>query len=96
MRPWEAEDLEWDEANEDELWDHRIRQWEVDDVFWNRPVWAPNKRGRSGDYLMVGETDGGRKLTIVVQVKPVTKQLRPITGWGSTQGDLSRYGRRRR
>jgi uncharacterized DUF497 family protein len=96
MRPWDAEGFEWDEANESELANpsHPIQSWEVEQVFWNRPVWAPNRRGRSGDYIMVGRTDGGRKLTIVVQVKRVTRHLRPITGWPSSQSELSKYGRR--
>lgn len=98
MQPWDAEGFEWDDANERELGQphHPIQPWEVEDVFWNQPVWAPNKRGRSGDYIMVGRTDGGRRLTIVVQVKTITRQLRPITGWDSTPADLSRYGRPRR
>ena len=42
MRPWDAEGFEWDEANESELADprHPIQPWEVEQVFWNRPVWA--------------------------------------------------------
>jgi hypothetical protein len=47
----------------------------------------------SGDYKMIGETDGGRRLTIVVETKEVTRMLRPITGWEATKGDQSRYGR---
>lgn len=98
MHPREAEGFEWDDANESELTQphHPIQPWEVEEVFWNRPVWATNRGGRSGDYLMVGETNGGRRLTIPVRVNCITRQLRPITGWPSTQGDLSKYGRRRR
>ena len=93
MHPREAEGFDWDEDNEDELWDHKIRPWEVEQVFWNRPVWAPNKKGRSCDYLMVGRTDGGRRLTIPVRPNVATRQLRPITGWESSKADLSKYGR---
>src|ERR687890_56132 len=98
MHPKEAEGFEWDEANESELADprHPIQPWEVVQVFWNVPVWAPNRRGRSGDRIMVGRTDGGRRLTIVVQVKGATRQLRPIMGWLSTQAELSKYGRGKR
>ncbi len=62
MHPRDAEGFEWDEANEDELWDHRIRPWEVEEVFWNRPEWVRNKREGSGDYKMVGRTNGGEGL----------------------------------
>jgi hypothetical protein len=95
MHPRNAEGLEWDEANESELAQphHPIQPWEVEEVYWNRPVWAPNRKGRSGDWIMVGTTDGGRRLTIVVQVKSAVRLLRPITGWPSTPAELSKYGR---
>ena len=95
MQPWEAEGFEWDDENKRKIARHHIWEWEVEEVFWNWPIWAPNKKGRAGDRLMVGETDGGRKLTIPVQVKPITRQLRPITGWPSSQAELSKYGRRK-
>ena len=94
MHPSEAEGFEWDDANQGELWGggHRIRPHEVEDVFWNYPVWVPDEKDKSGDYKMIGRTDGGRKLTLVVEVKTITRQLRPITGWNSTRDELSRYG----
>jgi hypothetical protein len=96
MHPRDAEGLEWDGDNEEEFWPHGIRPWEVEQVFLNRPVWAPNKKGRAGDYLMIGETDGGRRLTIPVKPNAATRELRPITGWESSQADLSKYGRGKR
>lgn len=95
MHPRDAEGFEWDEDNEDELWDHKIRPWEVEQVFWNHPVWAPNKKGRSGDYMMVGKMNGGRRLTIPVKPNAATRRLRPITGWESSPAELSKYGRGR-
>jgi hypothetical protein len=96
MRPWDAEGLEWDDINRDKLWSRQIGESEVEEVFWNRPVWGRNKAGRTGDFLMVGITDGGRRLTIPVQMNPINKQLRPVTGWESSTAELSRYGGRRR
>ena len=96
MHPREAEGFEWDDENRRKLARRQIWEWEVEEVFWNRPVWAQNKKGRSGDYIMVGRTDGGRRLTIPIQVKPATRQLRAITGWLSSQAELSKYGRGRR
>jgi uncharacterized DUF497 family protein len=93
MHPSRAEGLEWDDANEEELWDHGIRSVEIEEVFLNGPAWARNKKGRSGDYLMVGVTNGGRRLTVPVQVKEAGTLLRPITGWDSSRGELSKYGR---
>jgi hypothetical protein len=96
MHPRDAEGFEWREEDEDELWTHRIRPSEVEQVRLNRPVWAPNKKYRRGDYIMVGETDGGRRLTIPVRVLPGTRRLQAITGWDSSRADLSKYGRDRK
>ncbi len=93
MHPRDAEGFEWNQKNQDELWSHNIRPWEVEEVFWNHPVWARNKKGRKGDYLMVGRTNGGRKLTIPVRPHAVSRQLEPITGWESSLAELSKYGR---
>ena len=95
MHPSEAEGFELDEANEAKIWAHRIQGWEVYEVFENRPIWIPDKRSASGDYKMVGRSNGGRRLTIIVEVKEHTRQLRPITGWPSTRGDITLYDRRR-
>ena len=38
MRPWDAEGFEWDDINRGKLWDRHIRESEVEEVFWNRPV----------------------------------------------------------
>src|SRR5579871_5820901 len=45
-----------------------------------------------GDYKMIGRTDGGRLLTIVVRWDLSRRTLRPITGWDSTAGERTRYG----
>lgn len=94
MHPKDAEWFEWDEWNERELWAHRILPWEVEQVFLNGAAWSRNKKAGSGDYKMLGRTDGGRRLTIVVQVKSRGRMLRAITGWDSTPGELTRQGGR--
>jgi hypothetical protein len=48
-----------------------------------------------GDWIMVGRTDGGRVLTIVVELLEEAQGLRPITGWPSSTGEQTRYLRRR-
>ena len=85
--------FEWDEANESELSRHHITAQEVEQVFDSDPAWASNKRNRPGNRLMVGRTDGGRALTIVVRVNANSETIRAITGWDSTSGDRTRYRR---
>lgn len=92
MHPSKATGFEWDEGNENELAPHHIAADEVEQVFWQgRPLWARNKKGAAGDWLMVGLTLGGRLLTIVVQVNDEDATLRPVTGWEATAGQRKQY-----
>ncbi len=60
-------------------------------MFLTDPAWARNKRRGSGDWKMVGVTEGGRVLTVVMAVNERTRWLRPITGWASTPGERAKY-----
>ncbi len=40
---------------------------------------------------MIGYTDGGRALTLNVEMHEDTRNLRVITGWDCTQGERTRY-----
>lgn len=96
MHPAHAVGFEWDEANEEHLDEHGILPWEVEEVFFNGPVWVPNRKGRSGAWKMIGWTTGGRALAIIVTVNGPAETLRAITGWDATAGDVTRYlGKRR-
>jgi hypothetical protein len=63
-------------------WDarHGIRPHEAEEIFLNGPRWRRDKNSAAGDYFMDGRTDGGRALTIVVQLK-TGRTVRAITGW---------------
>ena len=86
-----AEAWKWDEHNEEELARHRVSEAEVYQVWANGPLWARNKRKGSGDYKMIGRTDGGRALSIVVSYYPERGVIRAITGWDATAGERKRY-----
>jgi uncharacterized DUF497 family protein len=92
-----AEDLEFDEVNEEHLARHGISATEVTQVWLNEPVYVPNKKGLTATWLMLGDTTGGRSLSVAVVTLEVVQRLRPITGWNSTAGELTRWrpGRRR-
>ncbi|MDQ2709187.1 MAG: hypothetical protein M3Z25_16835 [Actinomycetota bacterium] len=100
--PDQAESFEWDDdqldrGNTAHLAESRpdrpsIAWWEVEEVFANGGGrFVPNKRGRAGDWLLVGETDGGRMLTVVVRYDSARRMLRAITGWECTAGERARY-----
>jgi uncharacterized DUF497 family protein len=89
--PSQAEVLGWNDGNEAELAAHKITLAEVRQVWANEPLFVPNIRHRAGDYKMIGLTDGGRALTIVIRYEADGRVLRPITGWDATAGERSRY-----
>lgn len=94
--PSEAEAWSWNEANERELAAHGISTIEVEQVFGNAPRWASNRKGRAAAWKMLGLTDGGRRLTILVRYDGDAKVIRPITGWSPSAGELTRYFQGRR
>ncbi len=77
---WPAE-IEWDEHNELHATRHKVSALEIEQALCNGPVYRRNKRERSGDYIAVGYTDGGRHVAVVVAWKADTKSIRPITAW---------------
>ena len=95
MHPAHAEDLEVDEVNEAHLAQHGISATEVTQVWLNKPIYVPNQKGLTATWLMLGDTSGGRSLTVAIVTLQVVRRLRPITGWNSTTGELTRWRPRR-
>ena len=81
MHPSEWEVLEWDERNEAHVAAHAISAAEVRQVLLNNPAWRRDQQDQSGDWVAVGETNGGRRLLVVVAVDEIRRVIRPITGW---------------
>lgn len=96
MHPRDADDLDFDDENETHLARHAITPVEANEVFEGRPVFVPNRKQLTAAWLMLGDTAGGRALTIAVLVLDAQRRLRPITGWDSTSGELTRWRGRRR
>jgi hypothetical protein len=94
LHPRDADDLEF-EVNEIHLALRNITATEVTQVWLNQPVYLPNKRGLTATWLMLGDTSGGRSLTVAVITLESLLRLRPVTGWNSTIGELTRWRPRR-
>src|ERR1700733_5653144 len=86
--PSTAEDIEYDPGDEetgregalehlDRL--HQISASEIEQVFYNTPIWAQNKKNRRANWRMLGRTDGGRALDIKVFWDQDRAVLLPIT-----------------
>jgi hypothetical protein len=91
VHPRDAEDLEFDEVNEVHLARRGITATEVVQVWTDGPVYVPNKKGLTATWLMLGDTSGGRPLTVAVLTIERLLRLRPITGWNSSAGELTRW-----
>lgn len=96
MHPAHAVGLVWHEENEEHLARHGVTAAETEQVFLNGPTWVPNKKNRRGVWKIVGWTDGGRALTIVINVRDDVAALEVITGYDATVGDVTRYLSKRR
>jgi len=67
------------EFDEDELAGHGVTVDEAVEVIWNGFQVDRNKGDRAG-YQLVGLTDGGRRLKLIVYEKRIGL-IRVITGW---------------
>jgi uncharacterized DUF497 family protein len=91
--------LDWTERDETHVTRHGVRVSEVNQVLGNPHVLAKNPKGTDNSLFLIGHTDGGRALTIVVSPTNDTSVWRPITAYASTQEHVnlwnSRFNRRK-
>ena len=64
---------------------------DVEQVFANGGVFVPNKKAGSGDWKMIGPTNGGRLLTIVLVYEELTRTIRAFTGWKPTDNERKHW-----
>lgn len=95
-KPWFAEAFEWDEVNGAHLAAHHISEVEVEEAFASGATWLKNKKTGSGDWKMVGLTDAGRPVTVILHWDEDRLVLRAITAWDCDQADVTRYLRGKR
>ena len=55
--------LDWDDWNEEHIARHGVTPAEVEEVTANRPF---TTRGRKDRYRLIGQTDAGRLLTVII------------------------------
>jgi uncharacterized DUF497 family protein len=74
-----------------------LSQEDVEQVRDNRPVVVVNPRPRrKGSRLMIGPTDGGRVLTVVIDPHPYADAGWFVaTAWDATPAQLTTYRQRR-
>ena len=89
--PWDAELLEFDDDNTEHFAGHNVSASEILAVFDNDPLWAANKKGRSGTHLMIGRSNGNRPLVIAVVYDDARRVLRPITARTCTLAEVNKW-----
>ena len=80
-------ELEFDEDNEGKLATHHIAAAEVLQILENQFTVRRNKKNRTGARQLIGVTNGGRALTIILAPTRMAERWRPITGWDSTPAE---------
>jgi uncharacterized DUF497 family protein len=76
--------LELDDHNVAHIARHGITTEEIEQITGNPYITARNRRGPKNRIAMIGRTDGGRALTIVLEATRDDGVWRPVTGWVAT------------
>ncbi|HKG04439.1 MAG TPA: hypothetical protein VKB03_14775 [Conexibacter sp.] len=71
-------------------------RYDVEQLKSNRKVISENPRGERGSVLLVGETDGGRLLTVVLAPTDDLTTWRPATAFDASRHHRSLFDRRYR
>lgn len=89
-------DLIFDEHNEREMARHGVVRYDVEQIKRNRNLLLRNPRGEARSMLLVGETDGGRLLTVplVPTIDPTT--WRPATAFDAGPHQRALFDKRHR
>jgi len=85
-----------DEHNLAEMARHGVSAAEVVQVIANRHITAPNPRGEEGSILLIGETDGGRVLTVPLAPTDDPGTWRPATAFDASRHQRTIFHRRAR
>ena len=85
--PIDVRYLEWDEDDEEHLARHGVSASEVAQLLTNENVIASNPHGMAGTIRLIGHTNGGRLLTVVLEPTRDQTTWRPVTAWPTTKAE---------
>jgi hypothetical protein len=80
-------ELEFDDDNIEELAGHSITPQEITQILQNRFTVRRNKKNRAGDRQLIGLTNGGRVITVILAPTHLPDRWRPVTGWDSADAE---------
>jgi uncharacterized DUF497 family protein len=81
--------------NADHVAKHGISDLEIDRMLSNRHLVIPNS-GHEPRMFLLGQTDGGRILTVVIEPTRIDGTWRPITAWDASDSEKTRLTPRKR
>jgi uncharacterized DUF497 family protein len=81
--------FEWDEVNAEHIAEHGISDIEVDQMLSNAHIVVPN-RGHEPRMFLLGRSNGGRALTVVIEPTRMEGTWRPITAWDADASEERR------
>ena len=84
--------LEFDDENINHISGHGITPEEIEQLTGNDYITARNPRAPQDRIFMIGRTDGGRVLTLVLEATRDDVVWRPVTGWDSTPRERKLWG----
>jgi uncharacterized protein len=90
------DELLWDDWNEEHISRHRVREDEVEEVVFDRAsqFFRVGRGGAARRYLILGLTDAGRYLFVVIELAPGNRGY-PITARDMTDGEKRQFKQRR-
>jgi len=81
--------FEWDEINTEHVAEHGISDIEVEQMLSNPHIVVPN-RGHEPRMFLLGRSNGGRALVVVIEPTRVECTWRPITAWDANASEVKR------
>jgi uncharacterized DUF497 family protein len=93
LDPSQWEGCDWDDGNIGKNWaKHRVTDWEIEEVFLNRPITLRADTGhseREPRYFALGQTSRGRWLFVAFAIR--RRLVRPITARDMTARERRSY-----
>lgn len=89
-----VEEFAFDEINEEEIYAHHLNITQVDQILTSTHIIVPNKKDRTGLYLVIGRDSGGACIAAPIQPTTEPKIWRPVTAWPCNTGQLTQLMKR--
>ena len=76
-----------DDENEEEFSHHGLSVNNVFQILDNFYIILPNRKHRTGKYLIIGRDNGGNCISVPIEPTKTNGLWRPITAWFSKKGE---------